>query len=173
VGRLDANKDPLTVIKAFATYLSFQPHAKLYMIYQDAELLSKVKEMIDADSKLKEAIILVGRIEHQQLQTWYSAADFFISGSHYEGSGIAACEAMSCRCIPVLTDIISFRRITGPGKCGLLYEPGNPEQLLSTLLKTKELNIEIEREKTLKQFRDELSFEAIARKIAGVISSLG
>lgn len=172
VGRLEKNKDPLTVVKAFIKYLSFQPLAKLYMIYQEDQLLPELKTLVNGDNKTKDGIILIGKVQHRQLQAWYNAADFFISGSHYEGSGIAACEAMSCGCIPVLTNIISFRRMTGPGKCGLLYEAGNAEQLVSTLLNTSEMSIKIEREKTLKQFNDELSFEAIAKKITKVIDSL-
>jgi len=172
VGRLENNKNPLTVIKAFIKYFLFQPLAKLYMIYQDDQLLPEVKALINVNNETKDGIILIGKVEHHQLQTWYNAADFFISGSHYEGSGISACEAMSCGCIPVLTNIISFRRMTGPGKCGLLYEAGNAEHLFSTLLNTNEMNIKIEKEKTLKQFNDELSFEAIAKKITKVIDSL-
>lgn len=170
VGRLDNNKDPITVVKAFTSYLSIQPAAKLYMIYQDHKLLTEVKDLINIDNK--GGIILVGKVEHQLLQLWYNAADFFISGSHYEGSGIAVCEAMSCGCIPILTNIISFRRMTGPNKCGSLYEAGNAEHLLSILLKTNEMNIEVERKKTLEQFKQELSFEAIAKKITKVISTI-
>ncbi len=172
VGRLDANKDPITVIKAFTRYLSIYPAAKLYMIYQQDQLLPELKKIIDAGQQLKDSIILVGAMDHSQLQSWYNAADFIISGSHYEGSGISICEAMSCGCIPIITDIISFRRMTGPGKCGLLYQPGNEKDLLDTLLKTKELNLETERRKTLEQFHKELSFAAIAGKINKVISSI-
>ncbi len=172
VGRLDANKDPLTVIKAFIKYLLIYPSAKLYMIYQEDQLLPEIKKIIDANRNLTDSIILVGAIEHTQLQHWYNAADFCISGSHYEGSGIAVCEAMSCGCIPIITDIMSFRRMTGPGNCGILYQPGNTEDLLSALQKTGEMNIELEREKTIKQFKGELSFEAITRKITTLIDSL-
>jgi glycosyltransferase involved in cell wall biosynthesis len=172
VGRLNTNKDPLTVIKAFKNYLSFQPGAKLYMIYQTDELLHEVKNLISTDNKTREAVVLVGKVDHRQLQSWYNAADFFISGSHYEGSGISVCEAMSCGCTPIITDIISFRRMTGPGKCGFLYKPGNDADLLSILLKTNDMNIEVERKKTLEQFKKELSFDAIAGKINNVISSL-
>ena len=172
VGRLEKNKDPLTVIKAFIKYLSFQPRAKLYMIYQDDQLLTDMKTLIDANNKTKDGIILIGKVEHRQLQTWYNAADFFISGSHYEGSGIAACEAMSCGCIPLLTDILSFRKMTGPDKCGMLYQPGNVDELLSVLIKISEMNIGSESEKTLKQFNNELSFTAITEKVKDIISSL-
>ena len=171
VGRLTANKDPLTVVKAFINYLSFQPTARLYIIYQQDQLLAEVKKLIDSHNNAKDAIVLLGKIEHSHLQAWLNTADFFISGSHYEGSGIAVCEAMSCGCIPIITDIISFRKMTGPGKCGFLYEPGNTDQLLSALLKTKEMNMEIERQKTLTQFQDEFSFPAIAKKITRVINS--
>ena len=172
VGRLDANKDPITVVKAFINFLSFQPLANLYMIYHTEDILNEVKKLIGQDEKVMKAINLIGKITHEQLQAWYNSADFIVSGSHYEGGGIAVCEAMSCGCIPLLTDIISFRRMTGPDKCGLLYEPGNADDLLSTLLRTNEMNIEAERKKTLEQFKAELSFEAIAKKITEVINSL-
>ena len=42
-GRLNANKDPLTVVKAFLKFLRFQPTARLYMIYQTTELLPELK----------------------------------------------------------------------------------------------------------------------------------
>ena len=83
------------------------------------------------------------------MQLWYNSADFIISGSHYEGSGVAVTEAMSCGCIPVVTDIPSFRSMTGQGKCGLLFKPGNEQDLLAALLKTKEMDMEIEKSKSV------------------------
>ena len=106
------------------------------------------------------------------MQQWYNSAHFIISGSHYEGGGTSVSEAMSCGCIPIVTNISSFRRMTGPGKCGLLYEPGNEKELLDALLKTKELDIEEERKKVLQQFNEELSFNAIAEKITRIVESL-
>ncbi len=168
VGRLNDNKDPLTVVKAFKKFSHDRPSARLYMIYHTEELLEEVKRLIAENDSIK----LIGKVEHKELQTWYNAADFIVSGSHYEGGGIALCEAMSCGCIPVVTNIISFRKMTGPGKCGLLYEPGNDKELLASLLKTKSMDIEKERIKVLQQFKEELSFEAIAKKINMVINSL-
>lgn len=177
VGRLDANKDPVTVVKGFIGFLKYQPTATLYMIYHTEQLLNEVSNLINSDSQAARSIKMVGKIPHRQLQTWFNAADFIISGSHHEGSGIAVCEAMSCGCIPVITDIISFRKMTGPGpqgpegKCGLLYRPGDDKDLLSALLKTTKMDMEKERNKTLQQFKQELSFEAIAKKIEQVIAS--
>ena len=170
VARLNANKDPLTVIKAFINFLSFQPLAKLYMIYQTEELLLQMKKLINSNDKAKENIKLVGQIPHQKLQDWYDSADFFISGSHFESGGVAVCEAMSCGCIPIVTDILSFRKMTGPGKCGLLFEPANYMALLEALLQTQKMDLAKERDKVLQQFKKELSFEAIAGKINGLIA---
>jgi glycosyltransferase involved in cell wall biosynthesis len=172
VGRLDPNKDPLTIVKAFIQFLSLQPLARLYMIYQDDQLLKQVQELIEADQKAMERIHLVGPVPHDQLQDWYNGADFILSGSHYEGSGVSVCEAMSCGCIPLVTDIASFRRMTGPGKCGLLFEPGNAASLLDVLVKSQQLERVQERDRVLQQFKEELSFEAIARKIDNLVMSL-
>ena len=171
VGRLNANKDPLTVVKAFIKFLSFHPSKKLNMIYQTEELLPQIRELINSNDKAKEAIKLIGQIPNPQLQEFYSNADFFISGSHYESGGVAVCEAMASGCIPIVTDILSFRKMTGSGKCGLLYEPGNDKELLETLLQTEKMDMEKERDKVLKQFNEELSFEAIAEKIDKLITS--
>lgn len=172
VGRLNANKDPMTVVKAFIEFLTVQHSAKLYMIYQSEELLLQIRALINSNEIAKQHIQLAGQIPHEELETWYNKADFFISGSHYESGGAAVCEAMSCGCIPVLTDILSFRKITGNGKCGLLYEAGKDKALLKCLIETRRMDIEKEQEKTLQQFKEELSFEAIAGKISKAINLL-
>ncbi len=168
VGNLDKNKDPLTLIKSFKEYHLIEPKAVLYIVHQSNELINECKELIGDDGNIK----LIGKIEHDQLENWYNAADFFISTSYYEGNGVAALEAMSCGCIPILSNIISFRRMTGPGKCGSLFEPGNAGDLLKSLLQTNEMNREAEKEKSLQQFRNELSFDSVAGKINKVLTIL-
>ncbi|MEQ1675888.1 MAG: glycosyltransferase family 4 protein [Chitinophagaceae bacterium] len=170
VGRLDANKDPLTAIKAFSQFLEQQPSATLYMIYHTEELEAEIRKLIEEDELAQKRIRLVGKVPHQQLQMWYNAADFFISASHYEGGGISVCEAMSCGCVPIITDIDSFRILTGQGKCGILYEPGSEQALLHALQASLQFDLEKERDKTLDRFREHLSFEAIGKKIEVVIS---
>jgi glycosyltransferase involved in cell wall biosynthesis len=168
VGRLDVNKDPLTVVKAFKKFLEFKPTAMLYMIYHTIELLDEINKVIFGVANIK----LIGKVEHRGLQNWYNAADYIVSGSHYEGGGIAVCEAMSCGCIPIVTDIVSFRKITDQGKYGFLYAPGNVNELLEVLVKTESLNIHEEKKKVIEYFKVELSFAAIANKIDKVILSL-
>ncbi|MBS1520202.1 MAG: glycosyltransferase family 4 protein [Bacteroidetes bacterium] len=171
VGRLNKNKDPLTVLKAFLEFAGTEPSARLYMIYHTEELLNEVKEMINS-SPQKEAVALIGRVSHPQLQYWFNSADIILSGSHYEGSGTAVCEAMSCGCMPVVTDIDSFRMITDNGRCGLLYEAGNAKALLGALNQITQIDIAERQKASLKYFKSNLSFEAIALRIQEISESL-
>lgn len=173
VGRLNQNKDPLTVLKGFAKYLRINPAASLYMIYQDNDLETVLQEMIVEDSLLSKNVRLVGKVPHEELSYWFSAADFFISGSHREGSGYALIEAMACGCIPVVTNIPSFKKITHGGHCGLLYEPGNVDELLKTLIQSSQLDLSVEANKVLAQFNNNLSFDAYANQVLQVMQSVG
>jgi len=172
VGRLNQNKDPLNVVKAFLSFVQTNTSARLYMIYQTEELLPEIIELLDSSPIHRDAIILVGKIPHADLLYWYNSADFIISGSFYEGSSAVVCEAMSCGVIPVVTDILSFRMMTNNGMCGLLYEAGNEQALLLALLKTISMDLARQSELTLKHYKATLSSEAIAAKIEKVALSL-
>lgn len=165
VGRLEKNKDPVTVVKGFLEFAKHAPLSRLYMIYQDDGLLQDVQQLLATVPEVMEQVVLLGKKSREALQDWYNTADFIISGSHYEGSGIAIVEAMSCGCIPVLTDIPSFRKIRGEGECGLLYEAGDHEGLTKALLQAERMNRHTEREKAYKRFVEEFSPHAIAKKM--------
>ncbi|HEX8021129.1 glycosyltransferase family 4 protein [Mucilaginibacter sp.] len=171
VGRLNDNKDPLNVIKAFLKFAQSSPGAKLYMIFHTEELLSEIKELLNSSSN-KEAIELIGKVPHADLLYWYNSADFILSGSHYEGSGTAICEAMSCGCVPLVTDILSFRMITNNGECGVLYEPGNEAALLEVLKQTRQMNVVEKRRLSIEYYKQNLSFEVIAERIEEIAMSL-
>lgn len=155
VGRNDANKDISTLLAAFARFCNYHPEALLCVVG------------IDKPSNVKnhDRIRFFGRKTHDEMRYWYNSVDFVVSTSHYEGSGIAVCEGMSCGCIPIVTDIPSFRMMTDDGRCGLLFPPGDETALFEALLKTTMIDIATERENALRRFHDILSFEAIARRM--------
>jgi len=171
VGRLNENKDPLNMVNAFLKFVDCESSARLYMIYHTDELLPELTDIIK-NSPNNHAVVLVGKIGHDDLLNWYNSADFIVSASHYEGSGTAVCEAMSCGCIPVVTDIFSFRMITDKGKCGLLYELGNEMALLSALMQTRTLDRVDMRNRALAYYNKNLSFEAIAGRIHDIATVL-
>jgi glycosyltransferase involved in cell wall biosynthesis len=168
---LNDNKDPLNVVRAFLKFAECSPEAKLYMIYHTEELLPEIYELINS-SPNKEAIELIGKVPHADLLYWYNSADFILSGSHYEGSGTAICEAMSCGCVPLVTDILSFRMITNNGECGVLYEPGNEASLLEVLMQTTQMDVHEKRRLSIEYYKQNLSFEAITGRIEGIAERL-
>jgi glycosyltransferase involved in cell wall biosynthesis len=172
VGRLNANKDPVTVLRAFLKFAAKYPDARLYMIYHTNELLNIIKALLATNKKQANTVKLIGKVNHADLLYWYNSADFILSGSHYEGSGTAVCEAMSCGCIPIVTDILSFRMITDNGKCGALYEAGNEKALLNALKHTGQMDMQATQKRTLDHFKQNLSFNAIATRIQQIATSL-
>ncbi|KAA2239027.1 glycosyltransferase family 4 protein [Chitinophaga agrisoli] len=171
VGRLNDNKDPLNVVRAFLQFAAHQPAAKLYMIYHTTELLGEIQQLLHNHPQ-QHAIVLTGQVPHDALLYWYNSADYIISGSYYEGSGTAICEAMSCGCIPIVTNIPSFRMMTDHGRCGFLYEAGNEEALLQVLQQTISLDSAAKKQLCLDFFRTHLSFQAIARRMQEIAGGL-
>ena len=164
VGRLNSNKDPLTVLKGFKKFQGRFNSVRMYMIFHEDDLLEEVKNFIGLNA-MYEQIHLIGKIPHLDLKDWFSAADIFISGSHMEGSGFALLEAMACGCIPVVTAIPSFITMTGKGLWGFLYEPGNENKLFDALMLAQEINLETFPNKLKNYFNEELSFASIAEKL--------
>jgi len=162
VGGLHARKDPVTLVKGFASFCKTRPGKKLYMVYGSDELLPEVRRLIK-EYNLNSNIHLVGKVPHDQMTYWYNSVDFIISTSHHEGSGVAICEAMSCGCIPVLTNIPSFQMMTNNGKCGLLFDVGDSDSLAKALDMTLQIDKEKFKALVFKHYDTKLSFPAIAR----------
>ncbi len=172
VGRLESNKDPLTLVKAFTKFAKSNAAVHLYVVFQSSELIEEVKLILSKSAETAKQITMIGKVEHEQLLYWYNSVDFIVSTSHYEGSGIAVCEGMSCGCLPILTNIASFRMMTSGGTYGLLYEAGDVEGLILALQKSLLINIETERKRVLNQYNENLSAKAIAEKMITVFRSL-
>lgn len=164
VGRLDENKDPLTVLDGFEELFQRYSAAKLYMIYSDDKLIRDVKNKIENSDILGPKVQLLEKIPHQEIQTYYNSADYFVLGSHYEGSGYALSEALRCGCVPIVTDIPSFRMMTENGQLGALWEPGNKHSFIQAAIRTMNKPLKEEAEGCIDFFKKKLSFDAIAEQ---------
>jgi glycosyltransferase involved in cell wall biosynthesis len=169
VGRLNQNKDPVTAVKAFLRLSSEYPLARLYMIYQTEELLPDLIKTIEGTASA-EPVVFVGSQDQTQMPYWYNSAEFFLSASHHEGSGTALCEALSCGCIPIVSNIPPFRLIAG--STGVFFKPGDEDSLLNSLREAMTLDKAEKRYQALQHFNNELSFESIAKKFQEIISTL-
>lgn len=163
VGRLNANKDPLTVLDGFERCLGRLSSATLSMIFGADDLLPEVRDRVARSPALAARVRLVGRIARDRMAAYYSAADVFVAGSHHEGSGYALLESCACGVPPVVTDIPAFRAITGNGAIGALWPPDDTRALADALVRMSAKGRLQARDQVLEHFDRELSWPAIAK----------
>jgi len=171
-GRLDAIKDPLTMLRGFEMIARDQPGARLYLYYLTAELLPEIMVFLNDRPELADRIEMRGRASLEDMEAIYSSADFLLQASLREWSGLAVIEAMSCGCVPIVTHIPSFRMLTDGGRYGRLFTTGDPAALSRAALAVlpgdrQELSRAIR-----SHFERELSFAAMARQISAVCRDL-
>lgn len=174
VGRLNSNKDPLTVLAAFEKYFENRPDEKLYMIYQEADLLEEVQNRISRHPLLLRQVVLLGKKDHAEIETWLNAADYFISASHYEGGSFAIMEAMACAAVPVVSNIPPSLQAVQEGKLGYVFEKGNSGDLYRVLCAIDSNELPGRSAACRRFFENEMSPMAIASRllqIAGHIKS--
>lgn len=163
VGRLDDNKDPLTVLAGFEIFFQAHPGARLFMVYSDGQLLPAVQQKISASAILPTHVHLLGKVAHEEIEQYYNSTDYFVLGSHYEGSGYALSEALRCGCIPIVTNIPSFRMMTNKGQLGALWEPGNKDSFIEAVETVIHKPLQQEALACINFYQQQLSFDAIAR----------
>jgi glycosyltransferase involved in cell wall biosynthesis len=164
VGRLNENKSPLTVLEGFDLSLERLPDAVLTMIYGSDDLLPSVIQRLRASQRLASRVKLLGSIPYDRMSAFYSAADLFILGSHHEGSGYALIEACACGLPPVVTDIPTFRIITGGGAIGALWPTGDAGACSNALVSAASRDRRAFRQQVLDHFARDLSWTAVARQ---------
>lgn len=131
VGRLDANKDPLTALEGLARAVAALPDPQLWCCWTEAPLLPEVRRRVRHDPRLSGRIHLLGGLSPPEVQRLLRGADGLVLCSRREAMGFAVVEAMACGALPLVPDIPAFRRLTG-GLTGR-YAPGDPEALAATL----------------------------------------
>jgi len=150
------------VLSAFQILFNGCKNARLYMVYSGEQLLGDVKKKISDSDVLKDRVKLLGKIPHEEMDAYYCSADYFVLGSHYEGSGYALSEALRCGCIPIVTDIPSFRMMTNDGQLGALWQPGNSNSFVEAMNFILSKSLDDERKACIDFFDKNLSFDAIA-----------
>jgi len=170
VGRLTTNKDPLTVLDGLERALPQLPGAKALMVFGDNTLIESVDQRVRASALLLDRVTLVGRLDRAELPNYYAAADVFISGSHYEGSGYALIEAMSAGVVPVVTDIPSFRAIAG--ETGARWTPGDADDFARVLVDACGADLNSRKDAAKARFDRVLSWEAIGRRTVAEYSAI-
>jgi glycosyltransferase involved in cell wall biosynthesis len=165
VGHLDANKDPLTVLEGISAAARELQQLRLYCCFASAPLLAAVKGRIAADAILRDKVHLLGRLPHERIELLMRAADIFVLGSHREGSGYSLIEALACGLPPAVTDIPSFRSLTGAGSVASLWPCNDPAALCQALKSIARRGGPEMRATVRAHFERELSFNALGLKL--------
>jgi len=168
VGRLTPNKDPLTMLEGVSRFLKVCPRASLSLVYNSGTMIAEVHQRIERDPILAARVRVVGAVPAGEMAAYFSAADIYVSASHHEGSGYAAIEAMACGATPVLTDIPSFRLLTGHGSVGALWQRSKPQSLCDALVTVAADPRGQNRARVLARFNTTLSWEVLGRRAVGI-----
>jgi glycosyltransferase involved in cell wall biosynthesis len=168
VGHLNANKDPFAVLAGVSAASRALPGLRLYCCFGVAPLLKRVKERIASDPALGERVTLLGRVPHERVEQLMRAADIFVLGSHRESTGYSLIEALACGLPPVVTDIPSFRSLTGAGAVGMLWPCGDARALAAALQSVAERAGGATRAAVRAHFERELSFDSLGAKLAAM-----
>ena len=166
VGHLNENKDPLTVLDGVSQAARILPNLQMWCCFGTAPLMGRIRSRIRSDLRLRDRVHLLGPVPHERVEELMRAADMLVLGSHREGSGYALIEALACGLPPVVTDIPSFRSLTGDGAVGRLWPCGNPRALCNAVQSIAGRSGPAMRAAVRAHFERELSFDSLGRKLA-------
>lgn len=130
VGRLSAEKDHETLLRAFAAVHVFYPHLQLTIYGEGSE--REALEQLVRNLNLENHVQLPGAIQgvHEAL----ADADIFIFPSRYEGFPNALCEAMGVGLPVVVSDCSGNRAVVTDGLNGRLFPVGDEAALKMILM---------------------------------------
>ncbi len=165
IGHLDDNKDPLTVLDAAASAFPLLPDPRLWLVFQRAPLLERVKRRVAESAALRGRVHLLGEQPHARVEPLLRAADFFVLASHREGSGFALIEALACGTPPIVSDIPSFRQLTGFGAVGATFPPGDAPALADRMCAMPGRDSASHRLATRRHFDAHVSFDVVGRSL--------
>ncbi len=165
LGRLDAVKDPLTSVRAFAR-LPGRPH--LLMAYTDAPLHDAVEAELRASGAASRARLL-GRVDPTGVAELLSASDAFVQASVREVCGVSTLEAAACGALPALSDLPVFARTLGGH--GARFAVGDADGAAEAIVSVLRAPAGA-REALRAHFAENLSFDALAREIEAVWGSV-
>lgn len=172
IGRLQAKKDPMTVLDAVEIAAAELPELRLWCCFHEAPMLAEVQARIVASPTLASRVRLLGRVDHGMIQTLCRAADIFVSASRFEGSGYALIEAIACGAAPVVSDIPSFRALTGKGAIGALAPVGDAAAFARALLEVSARPRAAQRRAVAEHFRRTLSFDVVGARLREIYATL-
>lgn len=134
VGRLSAQKDPITLVNAFDLVIKEKTNVKLVFV-GDGDLKAEVSRKIN-ELGLQKNIYLAGN----KMDPWniYSSLDLFVMSSIYEGLGRSITEALCSETPVVCTNVEGVPELVRDDITGYLVKPKDYFELSRVILKSLE-----------------------------------
>jgi len=171
-GRLHPDKDPMTTLQGLQRIIRSWPNTRLLMAFQSEEMLPEIKAILACDSALKRNVSLLGALKHSDMETLFSAADFFVHSSRREWGSNSLVEALSCGAIPVVSDIPSLRALTEAIEPAIRFQVGDAEGLARQVLKLQIDGLDRLSKQVKSTFDAHLSYPVLAARYSTVFESL-
>lgn len=130
IGRIDSQKNQLTLLEAFARFLPSAPNARLLIIGPETQpaYAQQLRDFIFSNNLAHAVTILPGLgNDSNSLVDAYHAADVFTLASRHEPFGIVVLEAW-CAAKPVVASRIGgLQSLIRDGETGLFFNPSDPD----------------------------------------------
>ncbi|MDH5564986.1 MAG: glycosyltransferase family 4 protein, partial [Nitrospirota bacterium] len=136
VGRLDPQKNQLTLIKALSHIKKFCPDA--YLVLVGAVTVQSYWEMLKAEIKTRNLESFVNIVaglppSSLDLKDWYEACNVFVLPSIHEPFGIVVLEAWACSKPVVVSKAGNLPELVKNGVNGVHLRSDSPEEMALTL----------------------------------------
>ena len=173
VGRIEPLKGLELLIHATAQIDTCQP-MRLLVVGGGLERDPEVERMreLARDLEITGLIEFVGRVDHEELPSYYNAADVCVVPSFYESFGLAALESMACGTPVVATRVGGLPTIVQHGRTGYLKSWRCPEAFagsLEMILSNKRLQQSMGQ--AARRRAEGMSWDAVAARVAEVYES--
>jgi glycosyltransferase involved in cell wall biosynthesis len=130
VGQMLERKGPHLLLRIAPEILAKYPDTMMVFVGPDHGLLEVLKNLA-VSLTIDHKCLFTGRIPDAQLYLFYQSADLFVfpTISDVECLGLAFVQAMYAKCPVVASNISGVPEIIRHGENGLLFEPGNMDQM--------------------------------------------
>jgi D-inositol-3-phosphate glycosyltransferase len=110
------------------SYLPDHRRLRLVIIGGDGRHTPEVKNLkkLCRDLMLENIVSFTGRIEQENLQSYYCAADVLVVPSYHESFGLVALESLACGTPVVATDVGAMKNIIRKDRTGRVVAGPNP-----------------------------------------------
>ena len=130
VGRFAALKGIDRLLEATA-HLKRNRDLRLMIVGGDGEQTPESRELASLSRRfgILDRVTFAGRVDHEDMPLYYSAADVLALPSHYESFGLVALESLACGTPVVTTQVGAMEKIIRQDETGRVVQDASPPAL--------------------------------------------